>query len=63
MFSYLKVSVKGCDSEICRDDETIRRKQSLRMIIPEATVNYENETEQAVEWFPKSHLSLRLDPN
>ena len=49
-FDYIKLSVKGCDQPDCADDTIVAAKQSIRVIIPESTVNYNSDTDEAVEW-------------
>ena len=61
----MKLSVKGCDDSDgkgCADDEEVSAKQSIRLLMPESTVNYELDTEEAVTWTAKSTLALMMDP-
>ena len=70
-FEYVKLSVKHCKNndllepdESCAPVEEIHGQKSLRLYLPESSVNYESrDTERAVEWKLHNFLVLQLEPS
>ena len=61
-FSYLKVAVFRCEpSELpegseCKERDYFKTQKShVQLLLPEATVNYDKTTEDAVEWTLNTH--------
>ena len=69
-FDYIKLSVKHCKTsdllepgESCAAFEEIHDQKSLRLYLPESSVNYESrDTERAVEWSLHNFFILQLEP-
>ena len=67
-FSYIKISVKRCNSVTsdvsCADDVEVASKNNLRVLLPEATVNYDiHDTDKALEWNLHSFYVLQMKPS
>ena len=70
LFDYIKLSVKQCkQSDLLEPDVTcatvdeIREQKSLRLYLPESSINYETRnTESAVEWSLHNFFILQLEP-
>ena len=69
-FDYVKLGIRHCTScdllepgESCATVEEIRDQESLRLYLPESSVNYESrDTERAVEWGLHNFFLLQLEP-
>ena len=69
-FSYIKLSIKQCKpgdllepGATCATADEIREQKSLRLYLPESSINYETRnTESAVEWSLHNFFILQLEP-
>ena len=68
-FDYIKLSVRHCKKsdllepdESCASVEEIYSQKSLRLYLPESSVNYESrDTKRAVEWSLHNFFILQLE--
>ena len=68
-FSYIKVGLKSCNEETligyekCADESEIAKKKTLRVYLPESSINYDkHDTEEALEWSLHSFYVMQLEP-